>query len=279
MDRLDGKVAVVTGVGPGIGSAIAAAFAREGADLILVDLEGTDAVEVARGQAERQGVTAVVVRGDVSQQDTWDRIAEVGRLRFGGVDVLVNSAGRGHRGTVLELDEADWARILGVNLTSVALGCRAVLPQMIEAGGGAVVNVSSANASIANPRLAAYAAAKGGVEALTRNIALDHGRQGIRANAIAPGAILTTAAADDLDDDEAASTRDNYLTGSWGAPEDIANAAVYLASDEAAFVTGAVLAVDGGLTVQTPEAAVRKSFRAGWREDTVRIIPAEIDGS
>ena len=153
------------------------------------------------------------------------------------------------------------------NLKSVYLSCQTFIPRMIAAGGGVFVNISSVNASVANPSLTDYATSKSGLNALTRSIALDYGLKGVRANVVAPGAIFTPAAAATLDEEEAKSIRDNYLVGRWGEPQDVANAALFLASDEASFITGVVLTVDGGLTVQTPEAAVRRSFRARWRGD------------
>jgi NAD(P)-dependent dehydrogenase (short-subunit alcohol dehydrogenase family) len=157
------------------------------------------------------------------------------------------------------------------NLKSVYFSCQTFIPRMMASGGGVFVNISSVNGSIANPSFVAYATSKSALNGLTRNIALDYGPKGIRANAIAPGAIFSPSAVARLDGEEANSIRDNYPIGRWGAPEDVANAALYLASDEASFVTGIVLTVDGGLTIQTPEGAVRKSFRARWRSSRVSL--------
>ncbi|HQE46772.1 MAG TPA: SDR family oxidoreductase [Rhodoglobus sp.] len=270
MGRLEGKVAVVTGVGPGIGTAIPRAFAREGADLVLVSRGGPALDQAAETVELESGRRAVVVRGDVSERSTWKEIASAAE-GLGGVDIVVNSAATATQGNILEVTEEQWDHTMAVNLKSVYLSCQTFIPQMIERGGGNFVNITSVNGIIANPRLVDYAASKAGMNGLTRNVALDFGPSGIRMNAIAPGAIFTEEAVAEMDEEEARSTRDNYLVGRWGVPEDIANAAVYLASDEASFVTGVILRVDGGLAIQTPEAAVRKSFRALWRDDLVRI--------
>ena len=263
MDRLAGKVAVITGIGPGIGSAISRTFAREGADLVLAGFANSafdETVSVARALGRR----VVAVHGDVGLRVTWDEIAGA-TAEFGRVHIVVNSAAKGHFAHLLEVTEEQWDETMRTNLKSVYLSCQTFIPSMIAAGGGVFVNISSVNASVANPSLIDYATSKSGLNALTRNVALDYGLKGIRANVVAPGAVFTPAAAAALDEDEAKSIRDNYLVGRWGEPQDVANAALFLASDEASFVTGTVLTVDGGLTIQTPEAAVRRSFRSRWR--------------
>jgi 3-oxoacyl-[acyl-carrier protein] reductase len=244
-------------------------MAREGADVVLIS-RGNPALERTASEVRELGREAVVVQGDVSQRDTWEEIASAGD-HLGGVDIVVNSAASAHWANILEVTEEEWDNTLAVNLKSVYFSCQTFIPRMIERGGGVFVNISSVNGLIANPRMVDYATSKSGLHGLTRNVALDFGLKGIRANCIAPGAIFTAEAVAEMDDEEIRSTRDNYVVGRWGAPEDIAGAAVYLASDEAAFVTGIILPVDGGLTIHTPEAAVRKSFRARWRDDKVRL--------
>jgi NAD(P)-dependent dehydrogenase (short-subunit alcohol dehydrogenase family) len=263
MDRLAGKVAVITGIGPGIGSAISRTFAREGADLVLAGFANT-AFDVTVAAARDFGRRVATVHGDVGLRATWKEIAAAAAA-FGRVHIVVNSAAIGHFAHLLEVTEEQWDETMRTNLKSVYLSCQTFIPGMIAAGGGVFVNISSVNASVANPSLIDYATSKSGLNALTRNIALDYGLKGIRANVVAPGAIFTPAAAAALDEEEAKSIRDNYLVGRWGEPQDVANAALFLASDEASFVTGIVLTVDGGLTIQTPEAAVRRSFRSRWR--------------
>src|SRR5579863_935371 len=273
MSRLAGKVAVITGIGPGIGSAIARTFAREGADLILAGFANA-AFEETVAAVQAIGRRVAAVHGDVGRRATWDEIAAAAEAEFRRVHIVVNSAAIGHFAHILEIEEEQWDETMRINLKSVYFSCQTFVPRMIAAGGGVFVNISSVNSLIANPSLIDYATSKSGLNALTRNIALDYGPKGIRANAVAPGAIFTPAAADGLDEDEANSIRDNYLVGRWGTPQDVANAVLYLASDEASFVTGTVLTVDGGLTIQTPEAAVRKSFRARWRGNKTTIHDA-----
>lgn len=271
MKRLAGKVAVVTGVGAGIGAAIPRAFAAEGADLVLVSRGQTEALDLTAADAQELGASVEVVRGDVKDRETWTKLKAAGD-RLGGVDIVVNSAAiRVHDVTVLGLTESQWDETLNVNLKSVFFSAQTFLPEMIERGAGVFVNISSVNGLIANPKMIDYATSKSALHGFTRNLALDFGLQGIRANVIAPGAIFTEGRIAAMEEDEKRSIRDNYVVGRWGVPEDIASAAVFLASDEAAFITGVILPVDGGLTIQTPEAAVRKSFRAKWRDDALTI--------
>jgi NAD(P)-dependent dehydrogenase (short-subunit alcohol dehydrogenase family) len=270
MDRLAGKVAVITGIGPGIGSAIARTFAREGADLILAGFVNP-AFEETVADLRRSGRLVTAVHGDVGRRTVWDEIAAVADRDFSRVHVVVNSAATGRFAHILDVPEEEWDETMRTNLKSVYFSCQTFIPRMMASGGGVFVNISSVNGSIANPSFVAYATSKSALNGLTRNIALDYGPKGIRANAIAPGAIFSPSAAARLDGEEANSIRDNYPIGRWGAPEDVANAALYLASDEASFVTGIVLTVDGGLTIQTPEGAVRKSFRARWRSSRVSL--------
>lgn len=270
MGRLAGKVAVVTGIGPGNGSAIARTFAREGADLALATFR-TPAVEETVTAVEALGRRVIVVEGDVGRRETWDKTAAAVRAEFGGADIVVNNAATGHWANVLEETEEEFDRTLRTNVKSAFFSFKTFIPEMVERGGGVFVNISSVNGLIANPSFIGYATSKSALHGLTRNVALDFGLKGIRANCIAPGAIFSSIAEAKLDEEEARSIRDNYVLGRWGAPQDVANAALFLASDEASFVTGVILPVDGGLTIQTPEGAVRKSFRARWRNDIVSI--------
>ena len=271
MDRLAGKIALVTGIGPGIGSAIARTFAREGADLILAGFPNPAFEETENALRESGGARVVVVHGDLGRKPVWDQIEIAADRDFERVHVVVNSAAIGRFARILDIPEEEWDETLRTNLKSVYFSCQTFIPRMITAGGGVFVNISSVNGSIANPSLVAYAASKAAINSLTRNIALDYGPDGIRANVVAPGAIFSPTAAARLDEEEARSIRDNYPIGRWGEPQDVANAALFLASDEASFVSGAILTVDGGLTIQSPEGAVRKSFRARWRKSRVRF--------
>ncbi len=266
MARLQGKVAVVTGAGPGIGRAIPLLFAREGARVTLVDVR-TDAAQETAATIRAAGGEATVVTADAALGSDWRRLVGQTMQEYGRLDVLVNSAAWTRALGAVDLEEEDWDRSLAVTLKSVYLGAKYCIPEMRKGGSGVIVNISSANGLVSNPGFSAYSAAKSGVIGLTRNLAIDYGLQGIRVNAICPGLIIneTTEARLQADPEEARGCRDPYLVGRWGKPEDIAYAALYLASDEAAFVTGTVLAVDGGLTCQSPEATTRPSFRRRWR--------------
>ncbi|HEV7215449.1 MAG TPA: SDR family NAD(P)-dependent oxidoreductase [Chloroflexota bacterium] len=276
MGRLEGKVAIITGAGPGIGRAVPTLFAREGARVTLVDVQPQAAEETAAA-IRASGGEALVLRGDAASSADWRMVVERTLQQYGRLDTLVNSASWTRAVAAVDLEETDWDRSLAVTLKSVYLGAKFSIPAMRESGGGAIVNISSANGLVSNPGFAAYSAAKSGVIGLTRNLAIDYGLLGIRVNAICPGLIINehTLSRYLADEEEARGSRDPYLVGRWGKPEDVAFAALYLASDEAAFVTGAVLAVDGGLTCQSPEATIRPSFRRRWRQDVALIRDAD----
>lgn len=270
MGRLDGKVAIVTGTGPGIGRAIPTIFAREGARVVLVDVrpefgeETVQQIRAAGGQAE-------FLQADAAKSADWKRIVDLTLATYGKITTLVNSASWAKVLPGIEIDEEDWDHTMAGGLKSAWLGAKFCIPHMIEAGGGAIVNISSANGLVSNPGFTAYSSAKSGMLGLTRGLAIDYGLQGIRVNAICPGLIVNDVTSKRFlsDPDEDRGSRDPYLVGRYGKPEDIAYAALYLASDEAAFVTATTLSVDGGLTAQSPEAVIRPSFRRRWRKDTV----------
>jgi meso-butanediol dehydrogenase/(S,S)-butanediol dehydrogenase/diacetyl reductase len=238
MSRLQGKVAVVTGGGSGIGRAICTRFAGEGASVLVADIAGDRAEQVAAELGGRAVQADVTVAADVAKI--------VGAAER--VDVLVNNAGFGNGDDLLEIDEETWDAEVAVNLKAAFLCTKAVLPGMIERRAGAIVNISSVNgmAFFAND---AYSAAKGGLIQLTRSTAVRYGRFGVRANAIAPGTIRTPLWQERVDKEPAIFERlvRWYPLGRVGEPEDVADAAVFLASDEASWITGEVLRVDGGL--------------------------------
>lgn len=260
--RLQGKVAIVCGAGStpgetlGNGRATALLFAREGARVMLVDRDAASAQETLR-QIAALGGAAFAHEADVSREDDCRRIAETCLAREGRIDVLHNNVGVGTLGGPVETSEAEWDRVLDTNLKSVFLTCKHVLPAMERQGAGAIVNVSSVGAvrfSEAYP-LAAYGASKGGVNALTRAIAMQYAQKGVRANAIMPGLIETPMAVDEparrLGIERARFARvrsESVPMRRMGEAWDVAYAALFLASDEAKYVTGVVLAVDGGLT-------------------------------
>jgi NAD(P)-dependent dehydrogenase (short-subunit alcohol dehydrogenase family) len=191
---------------------------------------------------------------------------------YGALHVLVNNAAWSRALPAVELPEEDWDHTLAACLKAVYLGAKHAIPHMVEAGGGSIVNISSVNGIITNPHFSAYSAAKAGVLGLTRNLALDYGRQGIRVNAICPGFIASnerSRARLEADPVERRAVSETQPIDRYGRPEDIANAALFLASDEASYMTGATMVVDGGLTIQSPEALVRPSFRRRWRPGEV----------
>jgi NAD(P)-dependent dehydrogenase (short-subunit alcohol dehydrogenase family) len=270
--RLDGKVAIVAGAGwGGIGAAIAYRFAQEGARLVINNHRRAEKLEQTAEQIRAAGGTVVTVMGDVAESATWEALATTAREQFGRLDILVHNAAHAVMKRPADLSEEEWDRSLGVTLRGAWLGVRRCVPDMIGAGGGAIVLISTVNATITNPLFGVYSVAKAGLNALTRSVALDYGRDGIRCNAIAPGQIVgeraAPATAAELLEDQL--SRDCYPLGRYGRPDEIANCALFLASDEASFVTGSILTADGGLTLQSPEALVRPSFRARWRDDTL----------
>jgi NAD(P)-dependent dehydrogenase (short-subunit alcohol dehydrogenase family) len=255
--RLRDKVCLITGAGSGIGRATARLFAREGAAVAVVDVDEAGGAETVRLIGE-EGGRATFVRADVTRaEDVRRAVAEA--VAFGGrgrLDVVFNNAGIGHVGAVDETEEADWDRVIAVNVRGVYLGCKyAVIQMKAQGGGGCIINMSSAIAYTGLARRAAYAASKGAVLALTRSMQVDLAPYGIRVNALLPGTILTPFVEGYLrrfhaGEEEAAlaAVRRRQLTGELGRPEDVAHAALFLASDEARFVLGAGLVVDGGLS-------------------------------
>jgi meso-butanediol dehydrogenase / (S,S)-butanediol dehydrogenase / diacetyl reductase len=241
--RLSDKNAIVTGGGSGIGRAIAHRFVAEGATVVVADVVAERAETVA-GELER----AHPVHADVTSAADVERLAQTASELLGRVDVLVNNAGFGDADDVLAIDEEAWDREVAINLKSAYLCSRSVLPGMIERGSGAILNIASVNgmAFFANE---AYSAAKAGMINLTRSMAVRYGQHGIRVNAIAPGTIRTPLWQERIDKEPAIFERlvRWYPIGRVGEPDDVARAAVFLASDDAAWITGEVLRVDGGL--------------------------------
>jgi meso-butanediol dehydrogenase/(S,S)-butanediol dehydrogenase/diacetyl reductase len=245
--RFKDKVVIVTGGGSGIGRVIAQRFAAEGAKVAVVDWLGNRA-EAVSAEISRAGGQCTAIRADVSDaQDVESMVAEVGS-RLGPVDVLVNNAAIAEGDDVLQIDQTTWDRDVAVVLRSVFLCSKAVLAQMIDRGGGAIVNIASVNglSALGNE---AYSAAKAGVINLTQGIAVRYGQHGVRCNAIAPGTIRTPIWQERIDRDPVVFQRlvKWYPLGRVGEPDDIANAVLFLASDEASWITGTVLRVDGGL--------------------------------
>jgi NAD(P)-dependent dehydrogenase (short-subunit alcohol dehydrogenase family) len=252
--RLKGKVSIVTGGGSGIGRATCQLFAREGALLVVAD-KNKAAAEAVREECYSFGAEARAIVVDVSRGADVARMVADTVEAFGRLDVLVNNAGYGITGGVVETDEQAWDDLMAVNVRGVFLCAKHAIPAMKANGGGVIVNTASTVASVGIANRAAYCASKGAVAALTRAIAIDHVKDNIRCNAIAPGTIETPYLNAILSKapDAAAVRRDleqRQLMGRLGTPDEIAAGIVFLASEESRFATGSILTLDGGWTAQ-----------------------------
>jgi NAD(P)-dependent dehydrogenase (short-subunit alcohol dehydrogenase family) len=247
--RLAGKVALITGGGTGIGRACAIQFALEGAKVAVAGRR-TDVLSATTRQIRDAGGDAIEVQLDVTRADQVERIFQEILDHFGKVNVVVNNAGVMHIGNAEQTSEADWDRLMSINLKGTFLVSRAALPRLRKAG-GSIVNIGSVYGLVGAKQRAAYAASKGGVTMLTRAMALDHAHEKIRVNCICPSLVETEIARELFDSapDPAAARRQRIgmiPLGRGGTPEEIAQLAVYLASDESAWVTGATFPIDGG---------------------------------
>ncbi len=250
--RLESKTALITGAGSGMGRVAAVLFAREGANIIGVDITRAGLDETAALVAEQARGSMLPLAGDVSNAADVRSWVQTGVERYGALHVLYNNAGifpDDDRG-VLEMDEATYQRTMDVNLKGVMLCCKYGIPEIVRVGGGSVVNVASFVALVGcTVPQDAYTASKGAVLALTKSLAVQFGRDHVRANAICPGPILTPLLADLFPSEEEKMKRLNRIPlGRFGLPEDIAYAALYLASDESSWMTGTEFVVDGGIT-------------------------------
>jgi NAD(P)-dependent dehydrogenase (short-subunit alcohol dehydrogenase family) len=257
--RLAGKVALITGAAQGIGKGTALLFAREGAKVAVVDVDAERGRETV-AEIEAAGGEALFLERDVADEKQIQAMVAETVARFGRLDVLFNNAYWTKWGNVVELDSADWDRSLNVMLKAVYLGCKYAIPRMIEGGGGSIISTSSVHGLLAAANSAAYEAAKAGVINLTREVAVSFGHQGIRANAICPGWIITEKGEEHVRQNPAGleQAKAMYPVGRPGRPIDIAYAALFLASDESSFVTGHALVVDGGLTCQLQDSLVQR---------------------
>jgi NAD(P)-dependent dehydrogenase (short-subunit alcohol dehydrogenase family) len=250
MGRVDGKVALVAGSGGGIGGAGAAGLAREGAALLCADIDAP-AAEATAARIRAAGGRATALGLDVRDRPAVDAAVAAAVRGFGRLDVLLDCAGVSHSAGFLDLDPAEWDRIIAVNLTGMFHLGQAAAQQMVRQGsGGSILNVTSQLAEVARPERAAYVASKGGGRSLTQAMALELAPHGIRVNAIAPGPTLTgLTRASYADPERRRATIEQIPLGRLGEPEDIVGAILFLASDESRWVTGSTVTVDGGYLV------------------------------
>ncbi|KLK92613.1 short-chain dehydrogenase [Microvirga vignae] len=252
--ELEGRVAVVTGGAMGIGKACAEAFAKGGASVVVADVNREVGAETVAAITAAGG-TAVFVATDVSIMANMEAMVAAAVAAFGGIDILVNNAARAIGGRVDQIDEESWNTVMSTNLTSAWRGMRVCVPEMIKRGGGAVVNISSVQSLTGFKGWAAYAAAKGGINALTQQTAIDLAPLGIRVNAVAPGTIMTPLNQrifETVDDPQSLIDTWNkaHPIGRFGEAHEVADAVVFLASNKASFITGEILRVDGGLVIR-----------------------------
>jgi len=247
MDRLEGKVALVTGASRGIGAAIAQRLASEGA-AVVVNYAGSQAAAeaVVAGIAEAGG-RAVAIRADVSVPEECTKLVADTVAEFGALDILVNNAGITRDGLLVRMSDEDWDRVIATNLTGVFSMCRAAGKVMMKARAGAIVNISSVVGISGNAGQANYSAAKAGVIGLTKSVARELAARNVRCNAVAPG-FIETDMTKDLSEPQRDAIAATVAMGRFGSAKDVASAVSFLASEEAAYVTGQVLAVDGGMT-------------------------------
>lgn len=245
--RLAGKVAIITGGGSGIGKAIAMAFVREGAKVVIAGRDGT---KLDRAELDIGG-ECLAVNSDVSKASDVQKLVDAALGKFQRINVLVNNAAVLLPGTAESLSEEDFDQTFNINVRGLWLLSRAVLPQMRASGGGSIVNIASVLSLLGARNRVAYAASKGAVMAMTKAMALDHAAENIRVNCICPG-IVATEMVEKFNTDEAARRQRVAMhpMGRFGQPEDVASAAVFLASDEAGWTTGSVITVDGGYSAQ-----------------------------
>jgi NAD(P)-dependent dehydrogenase (short-subunit alcohol dehydrogenase family) len=246
MGRLDGKVGLITGAARGQGETEARLFAQEGAKIVLTDILVDQGQQVA-ASIQTGGGEATFVQLDVSNPNEWTEVVRHAVQTYGRLDILVNNAGIALRAGLVDTTVADWDRLMDINLKGVFLGMQHAIPAMLESGGGSVINISSTSGIVGFPSGTAYHSAKGGVRLLTKATAAEYAKQGIRVNSIHPG-IIETPMTDNMAEARTALLLDRTPMGRKGRPIEIAYGALFLASDESSFMTGAELVIDGGMT-------------------------------
>lgn len=260
MDRVRGQVAVITGGASGIGRASAGLLAAEGAAVVIGDLKQEDASRAA-DEIIAAGGQAIGVAVDVMQEESLSALIRAAVTEFGRIDVMCNHVGGSNPRKdldILGLDMDEFDRAMRLNVRSTLLGCRLAIPHMIEAGGGSIINTASVGGLAGDFVQVAYGSAKAAVIRMTEYVATQYGREQIRCNAIAPGAVMTPALADNLPAEEIEGIRTHNALPYLGEPEDVANLMLFLASPESRYITGQVITIDGGMTSHHPLAETRR---------------------
>jgi 3(or 17)beta-hydroxysteroid dehydrogenase len=253
MGRVEGKVAIVTGAASGMGRADAVLLAREGAFVVLTDLNDQDGEAAAAAIGER----ALFLHHDVTDEDNWKQVVATTVERFGRLDILVNNAGMIALGTIVDTDLETWRKVNAVNSDGVFLGCKHAIPAMAASGGGSIVNMSSVAAISGQSFVAAYTASKGAVRSLTKNIAMfcKEQKNGVRCNSVHPDGVKTPMVVKVAKGKDTATAEDIEEVGRYGnmcEPEDVANLVLFLASDESRFINGAEMLIDNAATITPP---------------------------
>jgi NAD(P)-dependent dehydrogenase (short-subunit alcohol dehydrogenase family) len=266
-NRLDGRVAIITGAASGIGRGSALRLAAEGAAIAIGDIDEDGAQSVV-GEIEEAGGRGLARRTDVSDESAFQDLIAATVQKFGRLDILHNNAaalGKASIGGDLDITSLDvdtWDRTMAINARSVMIGCKRGIPVMLETGGGSIINTSSGAASLGGLTGTAYASSKAAVNCLTQYVATQYGKRGIRCNAILPGLIMTPAVDVGMSAEAVQMILDHHMTPEAGGPEDIAAMVAFLASDESRYVTGQLLRVDGGITNHAPTYADTRRMMA-----------------